>query len=377
MNRIERDAYVLRDVIKIPVDYVCGTNALPIVIHFMDYDIPSGATAQVYVQKPSGNAVYNSCEISGNDVTVDVTTQMMAEVGESNMQIQISYGSANLVTFDQPVCVHKNRTDPDAEESENESSFFEELQSAANNANTAAQAANAAADVAESALSSIESAVQGTIINDNSPSAVTTYSGQKIENDFLKKNGDASNTTADYSSDTSLAPPDSGSTVGALIGWLVDRCGLIGNLATLATTAKTSIVAAINEVTLKIGNLTSLDTTEKTDLVSSVNEIYAHSAIEAGENYVKYADGRLEQWGRASVGSSGFVTVTFPETFVDTSYYPTATAEYAGSHVTFELSVQRQNASSMHIYFRDGSGALLTGVNAFWSAKGRWKGEDE
>lgn len=53
---------------------------------------------------------------------------------------------------------------------------------ATNKANTAAKSANNAATAANNALESIEEAVQGTIINDNSPSANTTYSGNKIDN---------------------------------------------------------------------------------------------------------------------------------------------------------------------------------------------------
>lgn len=52
---------------------------------------------------------------------------------------------------------------------------------ATNKANNAAKSANNAATAANNALESIEEAVQGTIINDNSPSSNTTYSGNKID----------------------------------------------------------------------------------------------------------------------------------------------------------------------------------------------------
>lgn len=58
---------------------------------------------------------------------------------------------------------------------------------ATNKANTAATSANNAATAANNALESIEEAVQGTIINDNSPSSNTTYSGNKID-DMAKVN---------------------------------------------------------------------------------------------------------------------------------------------------------------------------------------------
>lgn len=158
---IERDVYVLKDAIKTQIDYVRGTNAIPIVFHFRDYDIPSGSTAAVYVKKPSGNAVYNNASVSGNDVTVDVTTQMFAEFGQNIMQIQISKNNDNLVTFSQPVNVHENNTDEDAPKSENESTILQDVKAATAAANEAAESANDAAEEAESKAQAADQAAQG------------------------------------------------------------------------------------------------------------------------------------------------------------------------------------------------------------------------
>ena len=159
-NQINRDIYVLSSKVKDPIDYVRLTNDIPIVFTFRDYDIPSGATAQIFVSKPSGKSVYNAAEISSNIVTVNVTTQMFSEVGVSALQIQISNSGKNLVTFEYPVRVHKNNTDPNAAESENESSFFKDLQDAANAANEAAESANDAAEEAESKAQAADQAAQ-------------------------------------------------------------------------------------------------------------------------------------------------------------------------------------------------------------------------
>lgn len=144
-NQIERNVFVLSDRLKDPIRYVQNTNALPIVFHFIDFDIPSGAVANVYVNKPSQKAVYTSAQVSGNDVTIDVTTQMVAEVGYSEIQVQLTNSDNILVTFAYPMLVSENFTDPDAEESKNEASFFDELGKAAEAANEAAEAANEAA----------------------------------------------------------------------------------------------------------------------------------------------------------------------------------------------------------------------------------------
>lgn len=157
-DQIERDVYVLSNKTKIPIDYVRLTNDIPIVLTFQDYDIPSGAAANVFVQKPSGTAVYASAEISGNIVTITVTDQMFAELGKAQLQIRITQGKNVLVSFAQPVRVHPNYTEGDAAESTNEGGFFRELEEAINDANTAADSANTAASAANTAADNANTA---------------------------------------------------------------------------------------------------------------------------------------------------------------------------------------------------------------------------
>lgn len=182
---IDVDVYVLDNKLKESIDYVQGTNALGISFHFLDYDIPSGASAKVYAAKPSTKAVYNTAVISGNDVNVDVTNQMFSEIGLTKLQVQIVKGADTLVTFVQPVRVHKNYVAGDVPESDNESNFIDEylddIKDATSKANTATNKANTAAGRAEDALEAIEGAVKGTLINDETPSKVTVYSGDKVE----------------------------------------------------------------------------------------------------------------------------------------------------------------------------------------------------
>ena len=141
-NQIERDVYVTHEPLKNPISYVRGTDAIPIVFHFRDYDIPSGASVSVFVAKPSGKAVYNSATISGNDVTVTVDPQMFMELGTSEMQVSISHGGKELVQFAQPVNVKANLKAGDFPDSSTSSSFLDDMiaqaQEAGNNANIAA-----------------------------------------------------------------------------------------------------------------------------------------------------------------------------------------------------------------------------------------------
>lgn len=159
-NQIERDVYVLQSKVKNPIEYVRLTNAIPIIFHFRDYDIPESSSAEVYVQKPSGKAVFDDASISGNDVTVTVTDQMFAELGFSELQIKITENAQELVTFSQPVVVKPNYTEGDADQSQNEGGFFDEAQQAIENANTAANAAQAAAEEANEAAEGANSAAQ-------------------------------------------------------------------------------------------------------------------------------------------------------------------------------------------------------------------------
>lgn len=127
MNFIERDIYVLENRIKDPIDYVRGTNALPIYFHFRDYEIPEGASAKAFILKPSTKATYNVCPIIDNTVRVIVKDQMFSEIGMCRLQIQLVKDEDELVTFEQPVNVHRNFMEGDVPMSENEAGWINEF----------------------------------------------------------------------------------------------------------------------------------------------------------------------------------------------------------------------------------------------------------
>lgn len=326
MNTIQRDIYVKKNKIKEPIDYVQNTNSISIIFNFRDYEIPSGATAQVFVQKPSKKSVYDDAVISGNSVSVNVKTQMMSEVGFSNMQIQITQGEENLVTFDQPIRVYENRTDPDAPQSENESSFFGQLQEAAESANQAAQTANnAAQDIqqrAEEGEFSSTISIGNTTTGAPGTQAQVTNTGTDKDPvfNFTIPQGpqgpqgpagnidDLEDATVTFNQASTRTNINSGDSVATLFGkikkWFADlgtaafqgvsnvltqtssgyvldaRQGKtladrIGTLSSLLTAAKTSLVSAVNELFNKIGDLDDLNTTEKDDIVGAINETNA------------------------------------------------------------------------------------------------------
>lgn len=69
-----------------------GSNAVPAQFLIKDWDIPEDAGANVYFEKPSGALIYNAATISGNYVTLDMTTQMTAEQGVAKGQLEIIKG---------------------------------------------------------------------------------------------------------------------------------------------------------------------------------------------------------------------------------------------------------------------------------------------
>ena len=359
MNQIKRDVYILSDKLKNPIDYVQNTNAIPIIFTMRDYDIPSGATAQIFVSKPSGKSVYNAAEISNNIVTVNVTTQMFSEVGVSALQIQISNSGKNLVTFEYPVRVHKNNTDPNAAESENESSFFKDLQDAANAANQAADNANDTAQSIQQAADdgdfSSTITIGSTTTGEPGTQAEVTNTGTAKDPVFnftipqgpVGPRGPAGNindiedATVTFSQASSRTNINSGDSIGTLFGkirkWFADlgtaafqgvsnvltqtsvgyvldaRQGKtladrIGTLSSLLTTAKTSLVNAANELFNKIGDLADLDTTEKTNVVGAINEINAE--LSDGIKIVDILTCDIQYGGDGIIEGGGYHTCT-------------------------------------------------------------------
>jgi len=134
------EVYVFQDKLKYPIPFTQGTDALPVEFQFKDWEIPAGVTASAFVTKPSGKGVQSgaTADYVDNSVIVDVDAQMVAEVGTSYMQLQLSKDEKNVFTFNQPISVKKSATQIN---SENGSAFLDEY---IKKCDTAASAADAA-----------------------------------------------------------------------------------------------------------------------------------------------------------------------------------------------------------------------------------------
>lgn len=164
--------------VRTRIEYVQGTNSIPIILQVVDWEIPEGSEARIYVKKPSGKEVYNSAEVSGNEVTIQPTTQMFAEYGRQLGQIQIANGDDIAATFLLEFEIEKNLAfESTAVESSDEYGILDELiteaqtaivaaekatssaSAAASSANKAASSANAAATAANDAAEELQEKV--------------------------------------------------------------------------------------------------------------------------------------------------------------------------------------------------------------------------
>lgn len=95
-----------------------------------------------------------------------------------------------------------------------------------------------------------------------------------------------------------------------------------------------------------------------------------------GEDYIKFQDGTLIQWGtvRSPADGKGYGTIKFAIPFKDKNYNVLGTPIYANSSIqTFTISVSNFAVDQATVYFRTNSSGILTAVSANWLAIGRWK----
>ena len=152
--------------------------------------------------------------------------------------------------------------------------------SATSQASNAASAANSAAEEANNIIDAFKEAVDGTVISDSQSSGAMTYSSQKIESDFLRKNGNGSNVTVNFQQAAQRAGIQSGDSLATAFGKLAKFCADLQDyvfnppIANLTSTDDTRPLAASMGKALKdeIGDLNDLPTTDKSSLVAAIAE---------------------------------------------------------------------------------------------------------
>lgn len=114
-----------------PVVYaVQGDTGREIECTVVDWDIPSGVAARVWVVKPSKKVAYNDCRIADKSVFVPMTNQTLAEPGGAICMIEFVSGEDVVSSFSFNLYVYESASG-DGVESKNESTvlegMFEEL----------------------------------------------------------------------------------------------------------------------------------------------------------------------------------------------------------------------------------------------------------
>lgn len=80
------------------IDVVQYDTGIQLVFNVKDFSIPSGTTATLYVQKPSGKFVYQEDEITvaAEMITIDLENQAITEHGKVLYQVTLENGSDDI-----------------------------------------------------------------------------------------------------------------------------------------------------------------------------------------------------------------------------------------------------------------------------------------
>lgn len=95
------DAFVQKIRIRIDHDIlsqteiVQGDTARELHFFFEDYVAPTDAEYRIYLRKPSGLEVYKQCSLKDNEIISQLTSQMSAEDGVTQGQVQIIKSESN------------------------------------------------------------------------------------------------------------------------------------------------------------------------------------------------------------------------------------------------------------------------------------------
>lgn len=133
------------------IQTVQGDTGRKLVCVIEDYEIPTGASASFWAVKPSGKGIQNTATISGQEITITLTNQTLAERGWIACQLQITSDGQTVKTF--KFCLdNKESLAGDWPPSENESTWLnnklDEMQKQIDQAIAQTQAATSAANEA-------------------------------------------------------------------------------------------------------------------------------------------------------------------------------------------------------------------------------------
>lgn len=151
------------------------------------YEIPTGCTARIKYYKPDGNPVLNDCTLSGNEILVTYTEQMLAAAGVGKGEIVLLKGGKELksATYYTKIVETVYKTEGLTSDKE-----FLSVATVLNDMDQAAQKATAEAKIAEAAAVTATEKAQAA---DTAERKATTAAGAA---DKAKANADAATKAA-------------------------------------------------------------------------------------------------------------------------------------------------------------------------------------
>ena len=200
------------------------------------YEIPTGCTARIKYYKPDGNPVLNDCTLSGNEILVTYTEQMLAAAGVGKGEIVLLKGGKELksATYYTKIVETVYKTDGFVSDKE-----FLSMGTIFNDMDQAAQAATANAKIAETAAANANQAANSA---NSAASAADSAAG--------KANGAAQTATdaAGKATSAASAANSAASTAAQAAGAATSAAGSANSAASAATqaagTANTKATAA-------------------------------------------------------------------------------------------------------------------------------------
>lgn len=151
------------------------------------YEIPTGCTARIKYYKPDGNPVLNDCTLSGNEILVTYTEQMLAAAGVGKGEIVLLKNGKELksATYYTKIVETVYKTEGLTSDKE-----FLSVATVLNDMDQAAQKATAEAKIAEAAAATATEKAQAA---DTAAGKATTAAGAA---DKAKANADAATKAA-------------------------------------------------------------------------------------------------------------------------------------------------------------------------------------
>ena len=167
------------------------------------YEIPTGCTARIKYYKPDGNPVLNDCALSGNEILVTYTEQMLAAAGVGKGEIVLLKGGKELksATYYTKIVETVYKTEGLTSDKE-----FLSVATVLNDMDQAAQKATAEAKIAEAAAATAtEKAQEASTAAGKANTAASAANTAKANADAATKAANEAKTNADKATEATKA----------------------------------------------------------------------------------------------------------------------------------------------------------------------------